>query len=736
MEMQQQGDTHSVEPCDVCGDVGYPEVIAACTKCKVARAHVYCMKVFLKMVPDDWICETCDSGNDTVSLKYAENKNFSRDPGFDTSDIAEHENMHSTSPCKMHNSGLQTCSRSQKVGGTGKVKFIPEEEAIRLCGGKVSSKSFPANSSMHKMYGQSKNISAKVSSMNVKPTSIPPPVGHGKLSRHSGAQKTTITNQQTSHSLAKDWSRECDWRDHSSSFIKPVNKGETFRANALKGDDKASYSTQASPLPISTEAAAETLDQELEKLTEKEPCAASQVGRFSPLVHPSEILDQLVETPNKKEPSAAIQVGQSLPVVDSGVVCANGEYDRSNVDKRDLGSIQMNFMLYRCCMPSSYAAWKGGFKFQNAALRELYDGLEAFPPCTVHCKAFYYACKLPSVVEVQPLPISSFLIDLFQNDCPGLQDVALYFFPSDNCERSRQDLNDIFEFLDAKNAMLRGVVDGVELLVFTSKQLNEDSQGSIERLNAKNFLWGVFRLKEGRAIEELTDTEAVDMDIDMVGGQDVLGRVDSVQNRKDKPGNFSINSGEGIILQKTSEKAKDNKISLPTDLRKNIKTEFPFDKFPLKCTQDYDKIMNTRCAPPGFEGVRELNGSKHPSLKSESIASVENRRDRPGNFPINSGEGAIRQYTSEKTEDKKTLVTSSGSNLNVSDKPSLSADLRKNMKVEFPFDKFPLKSVQDYHKIMNTRDAPPGFEAVQEESLQHPSLKLKSVYDLYGNVIR
>lgn len=47
-----------------------------------------------------------------------------------------------------------------------------------------------------------------------------------------------------------------------------------------------------------------------------------------------------------------------------------------------------------------------------------------------------------------------------------------------NC-RSRQDLNLIFKSLHDKNAMLKTVVDKVELLVFTSKGLDEDSQGMV-----------------------------------------------------------------------------------------------------------------------------------------------------------------------------------------------------------------------------------------------------------------
>lgn len=49
-----------------------------------------------------------------------------------------------------------------------------------------------------------------------------------------------------------DRSRECD-RRNPSSFIKPADQEETSRANALKGDDGALNSTQASTLSTQTE---------------------------------------------------------------------------------------------------------------------------------------------------------------------------------------------------------------------------------------------------------------------------------------------------------------------------------------------------------------------------------------------------------------------------------------------------------------------------------------------------
>jgi hypothetical protein len=44
--------------------------------------------------------------------------------------------------------------------------------------------------------------------------------------------------------------------------------------------------------------------------------------------------------------------------------------------------------------------------------------------------------KMPSVLQLESLSASNVLTDVFQNDPPTLEDIALYFFPSENNERS------------------------------------------------------------------------------------------------------------------------------------------------------------------------------------------------------------------------------------------------------------------------------------------------------------
>lgn len=59
--------------------------------------------------------------------------------------------------------------------------------------------------------------------------------------------------------------------------------------------------------------------------------------------------------------------------------------------------------------------------------------------------------------------------------------------------------------------------------------------GAIAAVNAGHFLWGMFRQKKiDKAIERVPDMEPVDMDINMIGGKDVVERADVVRNCKPK----------------------------------------------------------------------------------------------------------------------------------------------------------------------------------------------------------
>ncbi|XP_004298200.1 PREDICTED: uncharacterized protein LOC101297829 [Fragaria vesca subsp. vesca] len=100
---------------------------------------------------------------------------------------------------------------------------------------------------------------------------------------------------------------------------------------------------------------------------------------------------------------------------------------------------------------------------------------QAQPPCTVHRKAYEFSRKMPPVLRANLLPRLLLWADPFQEECPDLQDVGLYFFPDDNIAGSRETYALLFEVMDTQNSVMRIFFDGVDavdLLIFTSTQLH------------------------------------------------------------------------------------------------------------------------------------------------------------------------------------------------------------------------------------------------------------------------
>ncbi|KAJ1402784.1 Zinc finger, FYVE/PHD-type [Sesbania bispinosa] len=240
--MQQPGEVLTVEPCNICGDVGYPEAIATCCKCNINREHVYCMRIYRTDVPDDWICDSCQSKNGAAS------------------------------PCKVNQDfGLQT-SKRQRAVTTGKVKFLHEEEVIKLSFSNAPMKPIPANSTFlmtRKASVGSKNVISKISSQipsvgskNVisKISSQTPKSNPGismvlgKLPRNDVVHKNQMTDKHAFHSLSKGPAKE----------HRHVSKR---RVGAMIPDKKV-----------------ETCDLQIEKPTKGPPCESLSARSSLPIV--------------------------------------------------------------------------------------------------------------------------------------------------------------------------------------------------------------------------------------------------------------------------------------------------------------------------------------------------------------------------------------------------------------------------------------------------------------------
>ncbi|GMJ00042.1 hypothetical protein HRI_003673400 [Hibiscus trionum] len=61
-----------IEPCDICGDIGFEEYAVTCYQCKIAREHGYCMQKVILTIPEIWFCEECELSNAIVPESVTE----------------------------------------------------------------------------------------------------------------------------------------------------------------------------------------------------------------------------------------------------------------------------------------------------------------------------------------------------------------------------------------------------------------------------------------------------------------------------------------------------------------------------------------------------------------------------------------------------------------------------------------------------------------------------------------
>lgn len=193
--------------------------------------------------------------------------------------------------------------------------------------------------------------------------------------------------------------------------------------------------------------------------------------------------------------------------------------------------------------PAISPTWNGIFQFTRDE-HCIFAEIQAHPPCKVHRKVYRLSKQLPKTLPFEMLPRRKFWVDIFADDVPGGLDIGLYFLcPESNLNGGskstsgqEQIYSSLLEHLDECDLLMRTRFDEVELLVFSSKHLSEDSC----KINQKHFLWGLLRPSETNTVPSKAimlaqnskvqqpmseEPEAEDMVVDMLGGQE-LGNSD------------------------------------------------------------------------------------------------------------------------------------------------------------------------------------------------------------------
>ncbi|RXH96435.1 hypothetical protein DVH24_008939 [Malus domestica] len=569
--MQEPKETHMVKPCDTCGGGNDENLIATCRECNIARAHPYCMQKLDTEAWDDWVCEEC----------LGEENNLAS-----PTDLDHHGIMHPSGNSRvLDNSGWQVHSRRQKPVGTGKVKYISEGEVIRLSSGVEITRSQrntfgfkPGQSNSTALMSQRTTFGSK----SVIPRSPPPAIkgnpsivasGHVKppsCGRNIKMSSISKINQQTSPILKDSKEPKAPFAQNSKKYISsdhrvvatsPVKEAKSSklsihsRITNPKTKTSVAYGKEhirekqskdvlvpatsietKNPVAPGEEHVREKQPQDVliprpdvtsrkKRVTaiEKEPCTVSTMRPSSPMSSPGKDYNLQFFW------NCIIGSSSSFLVSFTKLMIYLREHNHADAEERDLENKLASLNLNHSSLPALQVTWRGGFIVDTATANEFIRGFQGRPPCKIHPKAYRFAQTMPPVLKANFIPRSQLWTDIFQDQPPDLQDVGIYFFPDRNIERSRENHARLIERMEKEDSMMRICFDdqGVELLIFTSEQLQLDTQ-------LTSFLWGIFHCTKNYQVEaNMVDNQSVDMEIDMEGGN-MVGRVDVVIQRDPK----------------------------------------------------------------------------------------------------------------------------------------------------------------------------------------------------------
>ncbi|BBH02902.1 RING/FYVE/PHD zinc finger superfamily protein, partial [Prunus dulcis] len=172
--------------------------------------------------------------------------------------------------------------------------------------------------------------------------------------------------------------------------------------------------------------------------------------------------------------------------------------------------------------------------------------------------------KLPQKMLVEEVPRLSTWPTQFVRNHPTEDNIALYFFAED-LESYRRNYKVLVECMVRDDLALRANVDGVELLIFPSNMLPEDSQC----WNRMLFLWGVFRGRRVSCSELMQPSRDVNqVDSILKGGQS--------KQRQEMDFRFFLQGSKRYSIDSVSVDEEPDLKRVKTDESKYSDKGFPF----------------------------------------------------------------------------------------------------------------------------------------------------------------
>nr|XP_027125320.1 uncharacterized protein LOC113741872 isoform X2 [Coffea arabica] len=481
--------------CDICGDIGVSDAIQTCPQCKISCEHM---------------------------------------SQFGTASRLRKSSQPNKQPCDLRQNGID------KKIPHGKVKYMHVEEVIMLSSGAKNSNSpIKSKSTCSTKPVSWKNGASALDRTPVKPKAIPaessihivrvnPPFVTSKqlkAVRPNNSQLNTVPGQHVPQSF-KGLRETGAIQASLKGQMQKEQPKDTFKDKGEIRVGKAITKAVSASSPATCGQASVNLETGPFQASLKGEMQKEQPKDTSKYKAETRVEKEIIKTVSASSPVACGQAS----VISGGDVFLNLELEKT--DSRTADPIGIFPEVRKCSSgPALDATWKGRLKIYNDPEHGEMNGVQAYPPSRVLRKVYEFSKHMPEILGFELIPRGDLWPNLFQNYCLDRRDIGLYFFPSfiERCE----SYFSLLEAMEAGDLALRNLMDGVELLIFTSKVLSLDCQ----EWNGRHFLWGVFHsLKKAKrhacqvdgAYEipgEWNSNQDIDMDVDMMAGEEV-GRID------------------------------------------------------------------------------------------------------------------------------------------------------------------------------------------------------------------
>ncbi|KAF9685524.1 hypothetical protein SADUNF_Sadunf03G0063500 [Salix dunnii] len=545
-----------VKVCDICGDVGQEEKLAVCSKCSDGAEHIYCMREKLEKVPEgNWMCEECMLGDEN---KRQKKNNFEKEEASRLEKSSLNEMIK-----KSKNSGALSCkiSLESNTKGIGVYKNRRNDSSSCHFPAKRQvddSEAFTvkrmALEKGHKSSMLSKESYTCSEEEICQGSSLINPAYEGSLSKsksphginskvelqqsEGGVNKQNLgrvtatcgNKEEVGRMPCKSTSFKKASSDHvtaADSKVKKISsnmvhvekmkrlgrvKGQnlavsetTFHKSMKKStvaDNHASASIrdirtphggEASVLPLSTPTHHDLMAvQDDGKLS----CSLTSIRDVAIREIPNEEQKRLLNDASNDEAFAARSNLNNL-------ISTHPSNEPSYLKGLTWLPSAVDVPSWVSVVPQLECIWQGGFGIQRSGiLISSCDGIQAHASSCASPKVHEIACKLPQKILAEQASCLVMWPTQPSESQAKEENIALYFFAKD-LESYESNYRILLEYMTKNDLGLKANIDGLDLLIFSSKLLPKRSQ----RWNQMLFLWGVFRERKINCSQDIPNPQ-------------------------------------------------------------------------------------------------------------------------------------------------------------------------------------------------------------------------------------